>query len=245
MTQVPLIRTQGLSKVYAPGTQAEVVALDHVDLSIQRGEFVSIMGASGSGKSTLLNILGCLDRPSAGRYWCDGIDTGELDAEQTARLRLERIGFVFQGFNLLSRMDALHNVMMPMTYANAPLHEREQRARAALEAVGLGGRTGHKPGEMSGGQQQRVAIARALVNNPPLLLADEPTGALDSKTGEEVLQLFDQLKARGQTLVLITHDPAVARRADRICVMKDGRLYEGERYLDPATLDAAHLEGAA
>ena len=245
MTQVPLIRTQGLSKVYAPGTQAEVVALDHVDLSIQRGEFVSIMGASGSGKSTLMNILGCLDRPSAGRYWCDGIDTGELDAEQTARLRLERIGFVFQGFNLLSRMDALHNVMMPMTYANAPLHEREQRARAALEAVGLGGRTGHKPGERSGGQQQRVAIARALVNNPPLLLADEPTGALDSKTGEEVLQLFDQLKARGQTLVLITHDPAVARRADRICVMKDGRLYEGERYLDPATLDAAHLEGAA
>ena len=245
MTQVPLIRTQGLSKVYAPGTQAEVVALDHVDLSIQRGEFVSIMGASGSGKSTLMNILGCLDRPSAGRYWCDGIDTGELDAEQTARLRLERIGFVFQGFNLLSRMDALHNVMMPMTYANAPLHEREQRARAALEAVGLGGRTGHKPGEMSGGQQQRVAIARALVNNPPLLLADEPTGALDSKTGEEVLQLFDQLKARGQTLVLITHDPAVARRADRICGMKDGRLYEGERYLDPATLDAAHLEGAA
>ena len=245
MTQVPLIRTQGLSKVYAPGTQAEVVALDHVDLSIQRGEFVSIMGASGSGKSTLMNILGCLDRPSAGRYWCDGIDTGELDAEQTARLRLERIGFVFQGFNLLSRMDALHNVMMPMTYANAPLHEREQRARAALVAVGLGGRTGHKPGEMSGGQQQRVAIARALVNNPPLLLADEPTGALDSKTGEEVLQLFDQLKARGQTLVLITHDPAVARRADRICVMKDGRLYEGERYLDPATLDAAHLEGAA
>ena len=245
MTQVPLIRTQGLSKVYAPGTQAEVVALDHVDLSIQRGEFVSIMGASGSGKSTLMNILGCLDRPSAGRYWCDGIDTGELDAEQTARLRLERIGFVFQGFNLLSRMDALHNVMMPMTYANAPLHEREQRARAALESVGLGGRTGHKPGEMSGGQQQRVAIARALVNNPPLLLADEPTGALDSKTGEEVLQLFDQLKARGQTLVLITHDPAVARRADRICVMKDGRLYEGERYLDPATLDAAHLEGAA
>ena len=245
MTQVPLIRTQGLSKVYAPGTQAEVVALDHVDLSIQRGEFVSIMGASGSGKSTLMNILGCLDRPSAGRYWCDGIDTGELDAEQTARLRLERIGCVFQGVHLLSRLDALHNVMMPMTYANAPLHEREQRARAALEAVGLGGRTGHKPGEMSGGQQQRVAIARALVNNPPLLLADEPTGALDSKTGEEVLQLFDQLKARGQTLVLITHDPAVARRADRICVMKDGRLYEGERYLDPATLDAAHLEGAA
>ena len=244
-TTEPLIRTQGLCKVYAPGTAAEVVALDHVDLAIARGEFVSIMGASGSGKSTLMNILGCLDRPSAGHYWCDGVDTATLDAEQTAKLRLDRIGFVFQGFNLLSRMDALHNVMMPLTYANAPLHEREQRAQAALEAVGLGGRTGHKPGEMSGGQQQRVAIARALVNNPPMLLADEPTGALDSKTGEEVLQLFDQLKANGQTLVLITHDPAVARRADRICVMKDGRLYEGERFLDADVLNAASEQASS
>jgi putative ABC transport system ATP-binding protein len=239
VTAAPLIRTQGLGKVYAPGTAAEVVALDHVDLTVARGEFVSIMGASGSGKSTLMNIIGCLDRPSAGTYWCDGVDTATLDAEGTARLRLEQIGFVFQGFNLLSRMDALHNVMMPLTYANTPLHQREQLAHAALESVGLGGRSGHKPGEMSGGQQQRVAIARALVNNPPMLLADEPTGALDSKTGEEVLQLFDQLKARGQTLVLITHDPAVARHADRICVMKDGRLYEGEQYLDPDVLNAA------
>jgi putative ABC transport system ATP-binding protein len=245
VTSAPLIRTEGLCKVYAPCTEAEVVALDHVDLLIARGEFISIMGASGSGKSTLMNILGCLDRPSGGKYWCNGVDTASLDAEGTAKLRLDQIGFVFQGFNLLSRMDALHNVMMPLTYANTPLHQREQLARAALESVGLGGRTGHKPGEMSGGQQQRVAIARALVNNPPMLLADEPTGALDSKTGEEVLHLFDQLKARGQTLVLITHDPAVARRADRICVMKDGRLYEGEKYLDPDVLNAAAAEAAS
>jgi putative ABC transport system ATP-binding protein len=238
-TATPLIRTQGLSKVYAPGTEAEVVALDHVDLAIARGEFVSIMGASGSGKSTLMNLLGCLDHPSDGRYWLDGVEVGSLDAEETAKLRLGKIGFVFQGFNLLSRMDALHNVMMPLSYANAPLAERADRAKAALEAVGLGDRTHHKPGEMSGGQQQRVSIARALINDPPLLLADEPTGALDSKTGEEVLRLFEKLKAGGLTLVLITHDPAVARHADRICVMKDGRLYEGEQYLDADTLNAA------
>ena len=239
MSREPLIRTEGLGKVYSPGTEAEVVALDQVELSIGHGEFVSIMGASGSGKSTLMNILGCLDRPSAGKYFCNGVDVSSLDAEATARLRLQTIGFIFQGFNLLSRMDALHNVMMPLSYANAPLAERESRARAALEAVGLGGRMQHKPGEMSGGQQQRVSIARALINDPPLLLADEPTGALDSKTGEDVLRLFDSLKNQGKTLVLITHDPAVARHADRICVMKDGRLYEGEQYLDPAAIPSA------
>ncbi|MEO8160024.1 MAG: ABC transporter ATP-binding protein [Arenimonas sp.] len=228
MSVAPLIRTVGLCKVYAPGSAAEVVALDHVDLSIRHGEFVSIMGQSGSGKSTLMNIIGCLDHPSAGRYECDGVDVSKLDAEQLARLRLEKIGFIFQGFNLLSRMDALHNVMMPLAYANAPLHERAERARAALEAVGLGGRMHHKPGEMSGGQQQRVSIARALINRPPLLLADEPTGALDSKTGEEVLQLFDQLRRQGQTIVLITHDDEIARHADRICLMKDGQLHEGD-----------------
>jgi putative ABC transport system ATP-binding protein len=228
MSAPPLIRTEALGKVYAPGTQAEVVALDHVDLSIRHGEFVSIMGQSGSGKSTLMNILGCLDHPSAGRYECDGVDVSALDAEALARLRLEKIGFIFQGFNLLSRMDALHNVMMPLAYANAPLHERADRARAALEAVGLGQRLHHKPGEMSGGQQQRVSIARALINRPPLLLADEPTGALDSKTGEEVLQLFDDLRRQGHTIVLITHDHEIARHADRICHMKDGRLHEDD-----------------
>jgi putative ABC transport system ATP-binding protein len=232
MSRPPLIRTEGLSKVYAPGTQAEVVALDKVNLTIEHGEFVSIMGASGSGKSTLMNILGCLDHPSEGTYWCDGVDTSTLDAEGTARLRLEKVGFVFQGFNLLSRMDALHNVMMPLAYANAPLSERTSRARAALESVGLGERGHHKPGELSGGQQQRVSIARALINNPPLLLADEPTGALDSKTGEDVLRLFEDLKSKGHTIVLITHDPEIARHADRVCVMKDGVLFEGAQYLE-------------
>jgi putative ABC transport system ATP-binding protein len=228
----PLIRTQALGKVYSPGTEAEVVALDHVDLVVGHGEFVSIMGQSGSGKSTLMNILGGLDHPSSGRYECDGVDVATLDAEELARLRLEKIGFVFQGFNLLSRMDALNNVMMPLAYANAPLHEREERARAALEAVGLGSRIHHRPGEMSGGQQQRVAIARALINRPPLLLADEPTGALDSRTGEDVMRLFDSLRDQGHTIVLITHEADIARHASRICVMKDGVLHEGAHHLD-------------
>lgn len=228
---VPLIQTERLSKMYSPGTEAEVVALDHVDLCINKGEFVSIMGASGSGKSTLMNLIGCLDKPSSGRYLCDGVDVATLDAEELARLRLDKIGFVFQGFNLLSRMDALHNVMMPLGYANVANGERIGRAQAALEAVGLGARIHHRPGELSGGQQQRVSIARAMVNNPPLLLADEPTGALDSKTGEEVLQLFKNLKEQGHTIVLITHDAAIARHADRVCVMRDGRLYEGEQHL--------------
>jgi putative ABC transport system ATP-binding protein len=232
MTRAPLIRAQGLGKVYAPGTPAEVVALDHVDLVIAHGEFVSIMGQSGSGKSTLMNILGCLDRPSSGSYECDGVDVAGLDAEELARLRLDKIGFVFQGFNLLSRMDALHNVMMPLAYAGAPLHERAERAREALAAVGLADRMQHKPGEMSGGQQQRVAIARALVNRPPLLLADEPTGALDSKTSEEVMRLFESLCRQGHTIVLITHEADVARHAQRVCVMKDGVLHEGEQHLD-------------
>ena len=228
MSRAPLIHTEALGKRYAPGTAAEVVALDHVDLTIRHGEFVSIMGQSGSGKSTLMNIIGCLDHPSSGKYECDGVDVSTLDAEDLARLRLEKIGFIFQGFNLLSRMDALHNVMMPLAYANAPVHERADRARAALEAVGLGDRMHHKPGEMSGGQQQRVSIARALINQPPLLLADEPTGALDSKTGEEVLKLFDQLRHKGHTIVLITHDAEIARHGDRICHMKDGRLHEDD-----------------
>jgi putative ABC transport system ATP-binding protein len=157
-----------------------------------------------------------------------------LDAEQLARLRLEKIGFVFQGFNLLSRMDALHNVMMPLSYADVPLSERADRARAALESVGLADRMGHHPGEMSGGQQQRVSIARALINKPALILADEPTGALDSRTSEEVMKLFEALKAQGQTIVLITHETDVAHHADRICMMRDGRLFEGEHDLGAA-----------
>ncbi|OGT57761.1 MAG: macrolide ABC transporter ATP-binding protein [Gammaproteobacteria bacterium RIFCSPHIGHO2_12_FULL_63_22] len=227
----PIIQTEDLRKVYSPGTQAEVKALDGVNLRIDRGEFVAIMGASGSGKSTLMNVIGCLDRPSGGRYLCDGVDVASLDAESLARLRLEKIGFVFQGFNLLSRMDALHNVMMPLGYSNTPLAERTERARAALEAVGLGERAHHRPGEMSGGQQQRVSIARALINQPALVLADEPTGALDTRTSAEVMKLFEKLKAQGQTIVLITHEADVAHHADRICVMRDGKLYEGEHGL--------------
>jgi putative ABC transport system ATP-binding protein len=213
--RTPIIQTEDLRKVYAAGSEAEVVALDGVSFRVDPGEFVSIMGASGSGKSTLMNVIGCLDRPSSGRYLCEGVDVSTLDAEQLARLRLQKIGFVFQGFNLLSRMDALHNVMMPLSYADVPLHERADRARAALEAVGLGSRIHHRPGEMSGGQQQRVCIARALINQPALILADEPTGALDSRTSVEIMALFQDLNRTGITIVLVTHEPDIAACASR------------------------------
>ena len=224
-TDVPVIELQGLGKVYSPGTAAEVVALRGVALRVPRGEFLAIMGPSGSGKSTLMNLIGCLDSPSSGSYRCDGIDVATLDAAGRARLRLEKIGFVFQGFNLLSRQTALENVMMPLTYSGLPVAERAPRALAALAEVGLADRAGHRPSELSGGQQQRVAIARALINQPPLLLADEPTGALDSRTGEEILALFKRLKAGGRTVVLITHDRHVADHADRVVVMHDGELH--------------------
>ncbi|HVI25843.1 MAG TPA: ABC transporter ATP-binding protein [Xanthomonadaceae bacterium] len=223
--RAPVIRTRGLGKVYAPGTAAEVVALRGVDLDIARGDFVAIMGPSGSGKSTLMNLLGCLDTPTDGRYECDGTDVSTLDAEALAALRRDKIGFVFQGFNLLPRMDALHNVAMPLGYARVPHGERLRRAREALQAVGLGERVDHRPSELSGGQQQRVAIARALINRPPILLADEPTGALDSKTGEEILALFKRLRDEDHTVVLITHDAEVAAHADRTFVMHDGALH--------------------
>ena len=222
-----VIETRDLHKVYAAGTQAEVIALQGVNLRIGRGEFVAIMGPSGSGKSTLMNLIGCLDTPTSGSYHCDGVDIATLDAEARAQLRLEKIGFVFQGFNLLPRMSALENVAMPMGYANIPHEERMQRAHAALDAVNLGPRARHRPSELSGGQQQRVAIARALINRPPILLADEPTGALDSKTGEEILALFKQLRDDDHTVVLITHDAQVAAHADRIFEMRDGALHEG------------------
>jgi len=222
----PVIDIRGLSKVYAQGTEAQVDALKQIDLRILPGEFVAIMGASGSGKSTLMNVLGCLDADYTGSYHCDGIDVRSLDKEALAKLRLGKIGFVFQSFNLLSRMDALHNVMMPLTYAGIPLSERQPMAETALQSVGLGGRMHHKPGELSGGQQQRIAIARALVNRPPMILADEPTGALDSKTGAEILALFESLKQQGHTIILITHDEHVAAHADRICHMLDGVLTE-------------------
>jgi len=226
VTASTVIETRALGKVYSPGSEAEVVALRGVNLRIGSGEFVAIMGPSGSGKSTLMNLLGCLDSPSSGSYLCDGIDVATLDAEQRAALRLEKIGFVFQGFNLLPRMNALENVAMPMGYANVHRDERLQRALDALQAVGLAERASHRPSELSGGQQQRVAIARALINRPPILLADEPTGALDSRTGEEILALFKRLQQEEHTVVLITHDPDVAQHCDRIFVMRDGELHE-------------------
>ncbi len=228
-TRAPVIETHALGKVYAEGTEAEVIALKDVGMAIRHGEFVAIMGPSGSGKSTLMNLIGCLDKPSSGRYLCDGVDVATLDAEERAILRRDKIGFVFQGFNLLPRMSALENVAMPMAYANVPREERLQRAHAAMAAVGLATRESHRPSELSGGQQQRVAIARALINRPPILLADEPTGALDSKTGEEILALFKQLQAEDHTVVLITHDPDVAQHCDRIFVMRDGELHEQEQ----------------
>jgi putative ABC transport system ATP-binding protein len=215
----PVIDIGGLSKVYAQGTEAQVDALKQINLRIQPGEFVAIMGASGSGKSTLMNVLGCLDADYTGSYHCDGVDVRSLDKEALAKLRLGKIGFVFQSFNLLSRMDALHNVMMPLTYAGVPLSERQPMAETALQSVGLGGRMHHKPGELSGGQQQRIAI-------------DEPTGALDSKTGAEILALFESLKQQGHTIILITHDEHVAAHADRICHMLDGVMTEDSAYVD-------------
>ena len=222
-----VILTRALGKVYSAGSEAEVVALKGVDVRIDRGEFVAIMGPSGSGKSTLMNLVGCLDTPTSGTYHCDGVDVATLDAEQLALLRRDKIGFVFQGFNLLPRMSALENVAMPLGYANIPREERLRRAHEAMAAVGLQRREGHRPSELSGGQQQRVAIARSLINRPPILLADEPTGALDSKTGEEILALFKRLRDDGHTVVLITHDAEVAAHCDRVLVMKDGELHVG------------------
>jgi putative ABC transport system ATP-binding protein len=225
VAHAPVIETRGLCKVYAAGTEAEVVALRQVELSVDRGEFVAIMGPSGSGKSTLMNMIGCLDTPTSGSYACDGVDVSTLDAEALARLRRDKIGFVFQGFNLLPRMSALDNVAMPLGYAQVPHAERQRRAMDALVAVGLRDRASHRPSELSGGQQQRVAVARALVNAPAILLADEPTGALDSRTGEEILGLFKRLRDDGHTVVLITHDAEVAAHADRTFVMRDGELH--------------------
>jgi len=224
----PVVETRGLSKVYAAGTQAEVVALREVDLRIDRGEFVAIMGPSGSGKSTLMNLIGCLDTPTSGTYLCDGVDVATLDAEERAVLRRDKIGFVFQGFNLLARMNALDNVAMPLSYTRVPPAERRRRAADALAAVGLGERMHHRPNELSGGQQQRVAIARALIQDPPILMADEPTGALDSRTGQEILALFERLRDAGRTVILITHDAEVATHAGRMCVMRDGELHEDD-----------------
>jgi ABC-type lipoprotein export system ATPase subunit len=220
-----LIQARDLTKTYAMGGQT-VHALRGVSLDIAEGEMVAIMGASGSGKSTLMNILGCLDQPSAGSYLLADEPVQDMAPDALASIRNRRIGFVFQQFNLLPRTSALENVELPMVYAGVPAAQRHQRAQAALEQVGLGQRTGHTPAELSGGQQQRVAIARALVNQPQLILADEPTGALDSQTSEDIMQLLTDLNRQGMTVVLVTHEADIAAWARRTLVFKDGLMVE-------------------
>jgi putative ABC transport system ATP-binding protein len=224
----PVIELRGVAKIY--GSDDTVVrAVDGVDLVVERGDYVAVMGASGSGKSTLMNIIGCLDSPTRGRYALDGVDTRRLDERQQALIRNRKIGFVFQSFNLIPRTTALRNVELPMAYARVRKSERRRRALRALDQVGLAERVHHRPSELSGGQQQRVAIARAIATDPVLLLADEPTGALDSRSTEEVLALFEDLNADGRTLVVITHEEQVAQRARRVLHMRDGRIISDER----------------
>jgi putative ABC transport system ATP-binding protein len=218
-----LIEMHGLMRVYQLGPQ-EIYALRGVDLVIKRGEYVAIMGPSGSGKSTLMNIIGCLDRPTAGRYILDGVPVEQMTEDELAAVRNKRIGFVFQTFNLLARTSALQNVEMPLVYARIPRLERRQMAEEALIAVGLKERMNHQPNELSGGQRQRVAIARALVNRPSLLLADEPTGNLDSQTGREILDLFHELHSRGNSIIMVTHEDDVAQEAKRIIHIRDGKI---------------------
>ncbi len=222
--QFPLvIKLHNIRKHYRVGTE-HIRAVDGVDLEVGRNEYVAIMGTSGSGKSTLMNILGCLDRPTSGTYELDGRLTTRMNASQLAIVRNERIGFVFQSFELMPRLTALKNVEMPLLYSSAGWFGRTAGARAALEKVGLAERVRHKPNQLSGGQRQRVAIARALVNRPAILLADEPTGNLDSRTSDEILALFEDLHRQGQTIIMVTHEPDVARHAKRIVRMRDGRV---------------------
>src|SRR5580698_7046625 len=218
-----MINTVDLWKTYDMGSE-QVHALRGVNLSIQRNEYVAIMGPSGSGKSTLMNLIGCLDTPTQGSYWLNGHDVSQLNDDELARIRNKEIGFVFQTFNLLARATALHNVELPLIYAGVPAEERAERAKAALTSVGMAERMMHKPNELSGGQRQRVAIARALVNRPSIILADEPTGNLDSKTSVEIMALFDDLHAKGNTIVLVTHEPDIAEFAHRIISIRDGSV---------------------
>ena len=219
----PVIQLSEIYKIYG-SDNTEVRALNGVNLVVESGEYCSIMGASGSGKSTMMNVIGCLDRPSSGRYQLDGIDVAELNEKDLATVRNRKLGFVFQQFHLLPQLSALENVMLPMVYAGVPSGERRQRALDALGRVGLGNRVNNRPNQLSGGQQQRVAIARAIVNRPIVLLADEPTGALDTKTTQEVLDIFEELNQSGMTVVMVTHEPEVARRTHRVVWFRDGQV---------------------
>jgi putative ABC transport system ATP-binding protein len=243
-TRMDLIELRDIHKTYHVG-ELDLPVLKGISLGIARGEMVALMGASGSGKSTLMNILGCLDRPTSGRYLLDGGEVSRLSAAERAVLRMQKIGFIFQSFNLLPRTTALENVMMPLTYSLEDLSERQMRRRAAelLEKVGLADRMHHHSSQLSGGQQQRVAIARSLINRPPLLLADEPTGNLDSVTSEETLCMFQELnRADGLSVILVTHDPGVARHASRIIRIRDGLIHDGG---DGHAAAAAQAEGDA
>jgi putative ABC transport system ATP-binding protein len=216
-----VIRIRELTREYPMGTE-RILALRGVTLDIRRNEYVAIMGPSGSGKSTMMNLLGCLDTPTGGEYWLNGQEVSRLTDDELARVRNREIGFVFQTFNLLPRATALHNVELPLVYAGARARARRERAVAALERVGLGDRLAHRPNELSGGQRQRVAIARALVNEPSILLADEPTGNLDSVTSEEIMRVFGDLHAAGQTVIMVTHEPDIAAHAERVVMLRDG-----------------------
>jgi putative ABC transport system ATP-binding protein len=244
----PVIQLRGVTKSYGSGDTV-VHAVAGVDLVVERGDYLAIMGASGSGKSTMMNIIGCLDQPSRGRYLLDGVDTRRLDERRQALVRNRKIGFVFQSFNLIPRTTALANVELPLAYAGVRVGERRRRALAALDRVGLSARSGHVPSQLSGGQQQRVAIARALVTDPVLLLADEPTGALDSHSTEEVLTLFDGVNASGRSLVVITHEEEVAAHAKRVLRMRDGRIVSDARHAAvtdlPPRLAASAAAGVA
>ncbi len=223
-----MILASDLWKTYDMGSEQQVHALRGINLKIRRNEYVAIMGPSGSGKSTLMNLIGCLDSPSKGQYVLNGQQVAELDDDELARIRNKEIGFVFQTFNLLARATALHNVELPLIYAGISAGERSERAKAALSAVGMDGRMTHKPNELSGGQRQRVAIARALVNRPSIILADEPTGNLDSQTGNEIMALFDRLQSEGNTIVLVTHEHDIAEYAHRVVHIKDGVVERDE-----------------
>ena len=228
-----LIRLQNISRLYEMGSET-IHALRDVSLEIARGEYVAIMGPSGSGKSTLMNLIGCLDSPTSGKYELNGTDVSEMNDNALAEVRNREIGFVFQTFNLLPRSHALHNVELPLIYASMDVDERRERAREALRNVGLADRMFHRPNELSGGQRQRVAVARALVNNPSILLADEPTGNLDSKTGFEIMALFEDLSRQGNTIILVTHEEEIARHARRVVRIRDGLIAADETFTRPA-----------